>query len=103
MNFLNLSFGELLGLAGIVCAGIVALYLLDRTKRRQMVATLRFWTAGKLPEELRHKRGIHQPWRLLLQLISMLLLLLAVAVPRVGARGAWQSRKPSSPYRLTCV
>ena len=35
MNFLNLSFGELLGLAGIVSAGIVALYLLDRTKRKQ--------------------------------------------------------------------
>ena len=49
MNFLNLSFGELLGLAGIVSAGIVALYLLDRTKRRQVVATLRFWTAGKCP------------------------------------------------------
>ena len=88
MNFLNLSFGELLGLAGIVSAGIVALYLLDRTKRRQVVATLRFWTAGKMPEELQHKRRIHQPWSMLLQLISMLLLLLAIAAPRIGDLGA---------------
>ena len=88
MNFLNLSFGELLGMAGIVSAGIVALYLLDRTKRRQVVATLRFWTAGKMPEELQHKRRIHQPWSMLLQLLSMLLLLLAIAAPRIGDLGA---------------
>src|SRR6185295_13869791 len=88
MNFLNLSFGELLGLAGIISAGIVALYLLDRTKRRQVVATLRFWTAGKMPEELQHKRRIHQPWSMLLQLLSMLLLLLAIAAPRIGDLGA---------------
>jgi len=88
MNFLNLSFGELLGLAGIVTAGIVALYLLDRTKRKQVVATLRFWTGGRLPEELQHKRRIHQPWSMLLQVISMLLLLLAIAGPRIGDLGA---------------
>ncbi len=87
MNFLNLSFGELLGLAGIVSAGIVALYLLDRTKRKQVVSTLRFWTAGKLPEELKHKRRVHQPWSLLLQVISMILLLLAIAGPRFGDLG----------------
>ena len=40
MNFLNLGFGELLGLAGIVSASVVALYLLDRTKRKQVVSTL---------------------------------------------------------------
>lgn len=88
MNFLNLSFGELLGLAGIVSAGIVALYLLDRTKRKQVVATLRFWTAGKLPEELKHKRRVHQPWSLLLQVISMILVLLAIAGPRFGDLGS---------------
>lgn len=88
MNFLNLSFGELVALAGIISAGIVALYLLDRTKRRQVVATLRFWTAGKMPEELQHKRRIHQPWSMLLQLLSMLLLLLAIAAPRIGDLGA---------------
>ena len=40
MNFLNLSLGELLGVAGAISAGVVALYLLDRSKRRQVVATL---------------------------------------------------------------
>jgi hypothetical protein len=51
------------------------------------VATLRFWTAGKLPEELKHKRRIHQPWSLLLEVVSMLLLLLAIAGPRIGDLG----------------
>ena len=44
MNFLNLGLGELLGLVGAISAGVVALYLLDRSKRNQIVATLRFWT-----------------------------------------------------------
>ena len=50
MNFLNLGLGELLGLVGAISAGVVALYLLDRSKRRQLVATLRFWSAlGRSP------------------------------------------------------
>ncbi len=44
MNFLNLGLGELLGLVGAISAGVVALYLLDRSKKNQVVATLRFWT-----------------------------------------------------------
>ena len=46
MSFLNLSLGELLGLVGAISAGVVALYLLDRSKRKQVVATLRFWSAA---------------------------------------------------------
>jgi len=84
MFFLNLGLGELLGLAGAVSAGIVALYLLDRSKRKQLVATLRFWAAADVRTELKHRRRIQQPWSLLLQIISMLLLLLAVAGPRLG-------------------
>ena len=84
MNFLNLSVGELVGLAGVVAAGLIALYLLDRSKRHQVVATLRFWMAGQVPDELKHKRRIHQPWSLLLQAVSILLLLLAIAGPRFG-------------------
>ena len=63
---------------------MVALYLLDRSKRRQVVATLRFWTAADVRTELKHRRRIQQPWSLLLQLISMVLLLLAIAGPRLG-------------------
>src|SRR5438876_155156 len=33
MNFLNLSLGELMGLVGTISAAVVALYLLDRSKR----------------------------------------------------------------------
>ena len=87
MNFLNLSLGELIGLAGIVSAGLIALYLLDRAKRHQVVATLRFWTAGQVPDEMKHKRRIHQPWSLLLQVLSILLLLLAIAGPRLTDAG----------------
>jgi hypothetical protein len=84
VNFLNLSLGELLGLAGAISAGVVALYLLDRSKRRQVVATLRFWTAADVRTELKHRRRIQQPWSLLLQLLSIVLLLLALAGPRWG-------------------
>jgi hypothetical protein len=84
MSFLNLSLGELIGLAGAISAGIVALYLLDRSKRKQLVATLRFWSQADVRTELKHRRRIQQPWSLLLQIVSILLLLLAVAGPRWG-------------------
>jgi von Willebrand factor type A domain/Aerotolerance regulator N-terminal len=84
MYFLNLGLGELIGLVGAISAGVVALYLLDRSKRRQLVATLRFWTAADVRTELKHRRRIQQPWSLLLQLLSIALLLLAVAGPRWG-------------------
>ncbi|HEV1287542.1 MAG TPA: VWA domain-containing protein [Bryobacteraceae bacterium] len=84
MNFLNLSLGELMGLAGAISAGVVALYLLDRSKRRQVVATLRFWTAADSRTEMKHRKRIQQPWSLLLQLLSLLFLLIALAGPRLG-------------------
>ncbi len=85
MNFLNLSLGELLGLAGAISAGVVALYLLDRSKRRQVVATLRFWTAADSRTEMKHRKRIQQPWSLLLQILSLLFLLIALAGPRLGS------------------
>lgn len=88
MDFLNLSFGEFAALAGVLSVAVFALYLMDRSKKRQMVATLRFWKAGKTPEELEHKRRIHQPWSLLLQLLGILLLLAAIAEPFLGNRSA---------------
>src|SRR6478736_5678269 len=84
MNFLNLGLGELLGLVGAISAGVVALYLLDRSKRRQLVATLRFWSAADVRTELKHRRRIQQPWSLVLQLISLMLLLTAIAGPQLG-------------------
>ena len=84
MNFLNLGLGELLGLVGAISAGVVALYLLDRSKRRQIVSTLRFWSAADVRTELKHRRHIQQPWSLLLQLVSLALLLIAIAGPQLG-------------------
>jgi len=88
VNFLNLSLGELLGLVGIVSAGIVALYLLDRSKRKRIVGTLRFWVASQSPTDFKRSRKIQQPWSLLLQIVSTLLLLLALAGPRLGNAGS---------------
>lgn len=84
MSFLNLSLGELLGLLGAISAGVVALYLLDKSKRHQVVATLRFWTNTEIKSELKHRRRIQQPWSLLLQLVSLALLLFAIAGPHFG-------------------
>lgn len=84
MNLLNLGLGELLGLIGVVSAGVVALYLLDRSKHKQIVATLRFWTPAGSRTELKHRRRIQQPWSLLLQLLSLILLLVAIAGPQFG-------------------
>ena len=71
-------------MVGAISAGVVALYLLDRSKRRQLVATLRFWSAADVRTELKHRRRIQQPWSLLLQLISLALLLTAIAGPQLG-------------------
>jgi hypothetical protein len=87
MSFLNLSLGELLGLAGAISAGVVALYLLDRSKRKQVVSTLRFWADAGVRTQLKHRRRIQQPWSLLLEIISLLLLLAAIAGPRLGIIG----------------
>lgn len=84
MSFLNLSLGELLGLAGAISAGVVALYLLDRSKRKQIVATLRFWASADVRTQLKHRRRIQQPWSLVLELISLFLLVAAIAGPRLG-------------------
>ncbi len=84
MDLLNLTLGQFLTLFGAVAAFSVALYLLDRTRRRQVVATLRFWVEpGKAAPVTRRSR-IQQPLSLLLQLLGMLLLLLALAEFQFG-------------------
>jgi hypothetical protein len=87
MELLNLTFGQFAALFGAVAAFSVALYLLDRTRRKQIVATLRFWVEpGKAAPVTRRSR-IQQPLSLLLQLLGMLLLLLAIAEFQFGGRG----------------
>jgi hypothetical protein len=87
MYFLNLSLGQFLAVFGVIGAVSVALYLLDRSRRRQVVSTLRFWVAAEQPSVVARRRRIQQPWSLLLQLASMALLLLAIGQLRWGSPG----------------
>jgi hypothetical protein len=91
MHLLNLTIGQFLALFGSVSAVMLALYLLDRSRRRQVVSTLRFWVSAEQPTVVARRRRIQQPISLLLQLASIALLLLAIAQLRVGA--------PASPPR----
>ena len=86
MFFLNLSLGEFLGLLGVLSGAITALYLLDRAKKRKLVSTLRFWADAGRVEEQRRRKHVREPWSLILQLVSLLMLLLAIAQVQWGTR-----------------
>jgi hypothetical protein len=88
MHLLNLTLGQFLVLFGSVSALMLALYLLDRSRRRQVVSTLRFWISAQQPTVVARRRRIQQPLSLILQLASIALLLLAIAQLRVGARAS---------------
>src|SRR5690242_12749859 len=86
MFFLNLSLPEFLALFGSLSSVVVALYLLDRQRKKHTVPTLRFFRPSEKPPQLKHRRRLQQPWSLLLQLLSVVLLLLAIAQLRLGSR-----------------
>src|SRR5271155_4750186 len=86
MFFLNLSLPEFLAVLGSLSGMVVALYLLDRLRKKHTVATLRFFSVSEKAPVLKHRRKLQQPWSLLLQLISLLLLLLAIAQLRFGSQ-----------------
>ena len=88
MFFANLGLGQFALLFGAVTAISVALYLLDRSRRRVVVSTLRFWTAADQPTAVQRRKHIQQPLSLALQLLAMLLLLLAISQLRVGTEAA---------------
>lgn len=89
--FLNLTIGEFLSVFGAIAVVSVALYLLDRNRRKQVVSTLRFWVTPGLPSPVTRRRRIQQPVSLLLQLLGMLLLLLAIAELHWG--GSMRARR----------
>jgi hypothetical protein len=91
MEFLNLTPGQFLVTFGAIAAISVAFYLLDRTRRRQIVSTLRFWVVPGQPAPVSRRRRIQQPLSLLLQLLGMALLLLAIAEFQFG--GALAKRR----------
>jgi hypothetical protein len=82
----NLSLGEFLALFSAASAATVALFLLSRTRRKQVVSTLRFWRSAVSPVETKRRRRIEQPWSLILQLLSIAMLLLAISQPKWGSR-----------------
>src|SRR5215468_4129287 len=84
MEFLNLTLGQFLATFGVVAAFSIALYLLDRTRRRYVVSTLRFWVTPGQPAPVSRNRKIRQPLSLLMQLLGMALLLLALAEFQFG-------------------
>lgn len=84
MYLVNLSLGELITLFGVASALVSVLYLLDRARRRQVVATLRFWTPAERPTLMRRRRRIREPLSLALQLAALALLLVAAAQLRWG-------------------
>src|SRR5215469_13277790 len=86
MDLLNLTLGQFLAVFGAVAAFSIALYLLDRNRRRQVVATLRFWVEPGKSAPVTRRTRIQQPWSLLLQLLGMLFLLLAIAEFQFGGR-----------------
>ena len=109
MFFLNLTAGEFFTLFAALSGLVTALYLLDRTKRKKIVSTLRFWTAAHTAEEKQSRRRMREPWSLLLQIAGLLFLLLASAQLQWGTRqrrgrdhvllldtSAWASRRMGS-------
>ncbi|HYP05383.1 MAG TPA: VWA domain-containing protein [Bryobacteraceae bacterium] len=86
MFLLNLTPLEFLAIFGAVSGLVVTLYLLSRSRKRQRVATLRFWTQAQAPVVSKQRRRIQQPLSLLLQLLSIACLLLAIGQLQWGSR-----------------
>jgi hypothetical protein len=86
MSFLNLSIAELIAVFLPISAAVVAMYLYDRAHRRQIVSTLRFFRQASQSPVFTRRKKIQQPWSLLLQIISLALLLLAIAQPQWSRR-----------------
>lgn len=85
MFLFNLSAAEFLTLLSGISSLVVVLYLLDRSRKRHIVPSLRFWQQTEMPSQRKHRRKIQQPWSLLLQLLGIALLLLAIAQLRLGS------------------
>jgi hypothetical protein len=86
MFFLNLTAGEFFTLLGALGSLTVALYLLDQAKHKRVVSTLKFWTSAAAPRASYKRRRVREPWSLVLQLVSLILLLLAIARVQFGSR-----------------
>ncbi|MCZ2153153.1 MAG: VWA domain-containing protein [Bryobacterales bacterium] len=79
MEFLGLSLFQFLTAAAAVSAVVVALYFLDRRRRRVRVSSFRFWNDARMERHPLPQHRIQQPWSLLLQVLALLCLLAALA------------------------
>ncbi len=84
MGLLNLTLGQFLAILIPLSGMLVALYFYDRSRRRLVVSTLRFWPRRPAPPKRTRHRKLRQPLSLLLQLLAVALLLLAIADLRWG-------------------
>jgi len=113
MFLFNLSLPELLGLVGLGSGIVVALYMLDRSRRAVVVSTLRFWVGTERQVEAARRKRVQQWPSLLLQLAAIALLLLAVAQLRLGSQdttsldhvllidtSAWMAARPAGQLPL---
>jgi hypothetical protein len=82
MGFLNLGAVEILAIFGAISTLVTLLYLLDRSRRKLVVAALHLWRPAVQPQQQHRRKKITQPWSLLLQLLALLSLILAIAQPR---------------------
>lgn len=85
MFFFNLTAAEFFAMFGVLSTLVTVLYLLDRSRRKVVVPSLRFWQQSEIPSQRKHRRRIQQPLSLLLQLLAITLLLLAIAQLRLGS------------------
>ena len=86
MFLLNLSAAEFFAVLGALGGVISLLYLLDRSKRKKVVSTLRFWTPARSAQGQQSRKRMREPWSLIMQLLALLLLLLAIAQLQFGTR-----------------
>ncbi|MBM3797935.1 MAG: VWA domain-containing protein [Acidobacteria bacterium] len=86
MFFFNLSLAEFLALFTAAGTVVTLLYLLDRSRRKITVPTLRFWNAAQRPVDSTSRRRIRQWPSLILQLLSIAALIAALSQLRIGQR-----------------
>ena len=83
MNLLALSPVEVAAVWAGLAALALWLYLHHRRPQRKRVSTLRFWVSVQ-PISQPRRRKLREPWALLAQILFLLLLILALANPRLG-------------------
>ena len=83
MNWLALSPVEVAAVWSALAALALWLYLHHRRPQHRRVSTLRFW-ASVQPVAQPRRRRLREPWALLAQVLFLMLLILALANPRLG-------------------